>query len=190
MKAYAVLLRGINVGGKNKMPMAGLKKLLEGLGFSDVKTYIASGNAVLRSDKSPSQVKAAIEKALPQAFKLDAELIKVLVLSHGEIRSMIAERPKGFGDEPTKHHSDAIFLIGLKPAEALAVFSPREGVDKVWGGKGLIYSQRLSAKRTQSRLGKIMGTPAYQSMTIRNWRTTTTLLEMLDALMSPKKKTP
>ena len=56
--------------------------------------------------------------------------------------------------------------------EAMAVFDPREGVDRVWPGRGVIYSQRLSAQRTKSRLSKIIGTEAYASMTIRSWATT------------------
>jgi uncharacterized protein (DUF1697 family) len=61
----------------------------------------------------------------------------------------------------------------------MQVFSPREGVDSVWPGEGVIYSQRLSAERTKSRLGKIVGTPAYYNMTIRSWNTTTKLLELV-----------
>ncbi|MFL5683324.1 MAG: DUF1697 domain-containing protein, partial [Chloroflexota bacterium] len=57
---------------------------------------------------------------------------------------------------------------------------PRPGVDAVWPGNGVIYSQRLSAERTKSRLGKIVGTPAYKSMTIRSWQTTMALLERMD----------
>lgn len=51
MKSYIVLLRGINVGGKNKVSMAALKLCLEGLGFVNVTTYIASGNVLLDTDK-------------------------------------------------------------------------------------------------------------------------------------------
>ena len=54
-------------------------------------------------------------------------------------------------------------------------------VDEVWPGKGVIYSQRLSAQRTKSRLAKIVGTPAYKSMTIRSWATTLALLERMEA---------
>ena len=49
--SYLVLLRGINVGGKNKVSMAELKKCLEELEFSDVSTFIVSGNVVLTSDR-------------------------------------------------------------------------------------------------------------------------------------------
>ncbi len=61
-KPYLVLLRGINVGGKNRVPMAALRTLLEGMGYSKVSTYIASGNVLLESDKRPAAIKAQIER--------------------------------------------------------------------------------------------------------------------------------
>jgi hypothetical protein len=82
------------------------------------------------------------------------------VLSRAELEAVVKRRPKGFGDEPGKFHSDAVFLMGIDIDEAMAVFSPRDGVDTVWAGKGVIYHQRLSAQRTKSRLNRIVGTPA------------------------------
>lgn len=180
MNDYVVLLRGINVGGNNIVSMASLKTCLEDSGFSKVVTYIASGNVILESEKSAEKIKSEIEKTLPKKFKLNSDLIKVLVLSHAQLKRVIDKRPKGFGDAPEKYHSDAIFLMDIDTKEALKVFKPNEDVDKIWVGDGVIYSQRLSAKRTQSRLSKIIGTPAYKSMTIRNWNTTTKLLNMLE----------
>jgi uncharacterized protein (DUF1697 family) len=179
MNTYVILLRGINVGGKNNVPMAGLKTCLEELGFSNVSTYIASGNVILDSDKPADEAKAQIEKALPASFKLHSELIKVLVLTRDQLQAVVANKPAGFGEQPETYHSDAIFLMGIDAAQAIAAFNPREGVDKVWPGDGVIYSQRLSAQRTKSRLNKIMASPVYKSMTIRNWNTTTKLLELL-----------
>jgi len=160
--------------------MADLRKCLQTLKFTDVATYIASGNVIVRSDKHANEIKAQIEEALPRSFRLDDELIKVLVLSRDQLNSVISNRPDGFGESPDKYHSDSVFLMDIAPEEALAVFAPREGVDRIWAGDGVIYSQRLSARRTESRLSKIVGTPAYRSMTIRNWSTTTKLLELLD----------
>ncbi len=179
MKPYLILIRGINVGGKNKLPMAGLRKCLTELGFSDVSTYIASGNVLLKSSKSSDKIKAEIEAALPKHFKLDSKLVKVLVLTRAQLKAVIDNKPKDFGDEPQKYHSDVIFLIDITAKEAMKVFNPKEGVDTIWPGKGVIYSARLSALRTKSRLSKIVGTPAYQSMTIRNWNTTTKLLNLM-----------
>lgn len=179
MTRYLVLLRGINVGGKNKVPMAPLRRLLEELGYSDVSTYIASGNVLLRSDQPAREVKQRIEDALPRAFHLDSAIVSVLILTHAQLQTVVEGRPKGFGDSPDTYHSDAIFLIGIGAAKAMEAFDPRPGVDTVWPGKGVIYSQRLSAERTKSRLNKVMGSPAYRSMTIRNWNTTVALLERM-----------
>jgi uncharacterized protein (DUF1697 family) len=179
MNTYAALIRGINVGGKNAVPMAGLKTCLEELGFSDVSTYIASGNVILTSDSPAGVVRALIEGALPACFSLDSELVKVLVLTPDQLQAVIDNKPEGFGEQPETYHSDAIFLIDMDSAQAMPVFAPREGIDRVWAGDGVIYSQRLSSLRSKSRLSRIVGTPAYQSMTIRNWNTTTRLLELM-----------
>jgi uncharacterized protein (DUF1697 family) len=184
LTSYLVLLRGINVGGKNKVPMAPLRALLEGLGHSDVSTYIASGNVLLRSDQSASEMKKAIEEALPKTFRLDSELIAVRVLTLAELQRIVDEKPKGFGDHPDEYHSDAIFLMDIDAANAMKAFDPRPGVDTVWAGEGVIYSQRLSAQRTKSRLNKVMSSPAYKSMTIRSWTTTLTLLDLLSRAAS------
>ena len=179
MTSYLVLLRGINVGGKNKVPMAELRKVLEDAGFSNVSTYIASGNVFLDSDLGASNVADKIEAALPKAFKLDSSIVRVAVLTKAQLEAVVRNRPKGFGAEPTKYHSDAIFLMGITAKDAMTAFDPRKGVDQVWPGTGVIYSQRLSAQRTKSRLSKIASSPHYKSMTIRNWATTTKLLELL-----------
>lgn len=173
-------MRGINVGGKNKVSMSELRKCLEQLGASNVSTYIASGNILLDSNKRPSEIKTQIEEVLPKTFKLDSELIKVLVLTKKQLKEVVENKPKGFGDQPEKYHSDAIFLMDIDVNQAMLVFNPREGVDKIWPGKGVVYSQRLSAMRTKSRLSKIMMTPLYKSMTIRSWNTTTKLLRILE----------
>ena len=179
MNTYIILLRGINVGGKNTVSMASLRKCLEEQGFSNVSTYIASGNVILRTDKTENEVKKLVEKVLPENFKLENGFIKVLVLTCEQLQSIIDNKPNGFGDHPDKYHSDVIFLLDIDSAQATTAFSPREGVDQIWAGNGVIYSQRLSSQRTKSRLNKIMETPFYKSMTIRNWNTTTKLLEIL-----------
>lgn len=182
METYVVLLRGINVGGKNKIPMAQLKTCLETEGFTDVTTYIQSGNVLLRSKLDAQATADKIEAMVSHEFKLDSGNIKVLALSRSQLQAVVDKSPKGFGDNPDEYYSDAIFLIGIGIDEVMPLFSPREGVDMVWPGDGVVYSQRLGALRTKSRLSKIIGTPAYKSMTIRSWGTTTKLLALLKAM--------
>jgi len=178
---FVALLRGINVGGKNNVPMTQLKSCFEELGYEKVRTYIASGNVIFESNKSAAKLAEEIQETLPKKFKLDSEQIKILVLSRDHLKKVINQAPKGFGTEPGKYHSDAIFLMGIPSAEAVKIFNPREGVDKVWQGDLAIYSQRLSALRTKSRLNRIMSSPLYKQMTIRSWATTVKLLELMNA---------
>ena len=172
-------MRGINVGGKNKVPMAGLRACLQERGYSNVTTYIASDNVILESDKSPDGIKAEIETAVLKSFRVDNELIKVLVLSRNQFQAIVDNKPEGFGEQPEKYLSDVIFLMNVDSTQAIDVFDPREGIDQVWAGSGVIYSQRLGSQRLKSGLNKIVGTPVFQSMTIRNWNTTTKLCEAL-----------
>jgi uncharacterized protein (DUF1697 family) len=176
---YLVLLRGINVGGRNKLPMAALKTLLTDLGFENVSTYIQSGNAIVRSPLKSPEVATAIEEGIAKAFKFDSDLIKVLAISSRQLQAMIDDRPKGFGDQPSKFHSDAIFMMDITVKEAMTAFSPKEGVDTLWPGKGIIYHQRLSAERTKTRLNRMMSSPLYLSMTMRSWGTTLKLMDLL-----------
>lgn len=176
---YVALLRGINVGGKNKIAMSELKTCFEKLDLTNVKTYINSGNVVFESNKNAKDIARQVETSLPTLFKLDSDLIKVHILSQQELLAIIEKAPKGFGAQPDTYHSDAILLMDITPEEALVVFSPKEGVDMIWPGNGVIYSQRLSAQRTRSRLGKIIGTVPYKSMTIRSWGTMLKLASLL-----------
>lgn len=178
---YLCLIRGINVGGNNRVPMAELKACLEEVGYQNVRTYIASGNVIFESDKSAQDLTNEIQQLLPKKFKLSSDLVKVLILTHDQLKDVVDQAPKSFGTEPNKYHSDAIFLIGVSADDAIKVFDPRVGVDEVWPGNGVIYSQRLSELRTKSRLSKIMISPLYKSMTIRNWNTTTKLLELMNS---------
>jgi len=162
--------------------MAGLKRCLEEDGCKNVLTYIQSGNVILQSDLDAKTLGPKIETMLTQKFKLDSDLIKVLVLTEKQLQAVVDKKPKGFGDQPDKYYSDAIFLMGIGIDEAMSVFSPREGVDRVWPGDGVVYSERLGAMRVKSRLNRIVGTVPYKSMTIRSWNTTTKLLEILKQL--------
>jgi uncharacterized protein (DUF1697 family) len=182
LTTYLILFRGINVGGKNKVPMVELRALLTDLGFRNVRTYIQSGNAILQSELKAETIARSIEEAMPGRFALDTSVIRVLVLSRTELAAAIDNRPKGFGDHPDRYHSDAIFLMGVDAAEVMPAFSPKEGVDVVWPGDGLVYSQRLSAQRTKSRLNRVMSSPLYKSMTIRSWQTTSALMDIVKAV--------
>ncbi|HKG55469.1 MAG TPA: DUF1697 domain-containing protein [Anaerolineales bacterium] len=182
MNAYVALLRGINVGGKNLIKMIDLKLCLEDVGFKDVHTYIQSGN-VLFSAAGSDQVKLTkeIEDALSKTFNYES---RVVVRSRKQMKDIVTHAPKGFGSDPATYRYDVIFLKEpLSAAKAMKSVATKEGVDQAFAGKGVLYFSRLSSRATQSKLARIITLPMYQSMTIRNWNTTTKLLSMLETIV-------
>lgn len=177
-KRYVALLRGINVGGRNKVPMADLRAAFEAGGYRDVSTYIASGNVLFSADASRETLEDEIEPLLEQHLGIP---LVVVVRSHQQVRNVVRNAPDGFGDQPDRYHSDAVFLKHpLTSRQAMRVVELRDGVDQAWAGNGVLYFARLSERRSQSKMSKIAGTPEYQLMTIRSWTTTTKLLALLD----------
>jgi uncharacterized protein (DUF1697 family) len=180
---YAALLRGINVGGRNPVPMVELREVFTTAGFTDVSTYIQSGNVLFSAARPGAGLEGHIEEVLEQRFGVP---IVVVVRSLRQLRSVVGSAPPGFGERPEEYHSDAIFLKApLTPAKAMKVVRLRDEVDQAWAGTGVLYFARLSERRTQSKLSRIMGTPEYQLMTIRSWSTTTRLLALLDGGAPP-----
>lgn len=177
---YALLLRGVNVGGKNKIAMSDLRDCLEKLGFSEVSTLLNSGNAVFTSgEQDTKQLASQIEKVLIDDFEFDSELIRVLILSKEQLKKVIASAPKGFGEQPETYHSDVAFLIEGSAAQVLNEFVCNPEVDTVWAGESAVFYQRLSSQRVKSRLSKIIGKPIYKLLTIRTWNTVNKLYQRM-----------
>ena len=175
---WLALLRGINVGGRNVIRMAELRKCFEANGFRDVVTYIQSGNVIFRSASSGSgALTARIEGMLAAAFDYRA---KVTLRSREQMRAVIEGAPAGFGTQPDVYRCDVLFLMPpLTAADAMEHVRIRSGVDEAWAGEGVLYFSRLIARASRSHLSRLASMPVYQSMTIRNWRTTTRLLQLM-----------
>lgn len=173
---YVALLRGINVGGNNKIAMKELAEAFRTGGYADVSTYINSGNVLFSADTRPEP--EALEKVISDAFGLD---IAVLVRSHDEIAKVVAKAPKELDDPDVR--PDVWFLRdGLSAKDALAGMpEPHPEVDRLWAGPGVLYSTRVAALATRSRITKVVGTKLYKEMSLRNWNTTRKLLALLDA---------
>ncbi|MBI4931314.1 MAG: DUF1697 domain-containing protein [Bacteroidetes bacterium] len=176
---YLALLRGVNVGGNNIIKMSDLKACFENMGFTDVATYIQSGNVLFQSDeKEKTKLTNKIEKVLSEKFHYRS---RIVVVSHKQLKKVVDEAPRRFGKDADNYRYDVIFLKEpLSPNEAMKNVSAKEGVDTACAGKYVLYFSRLISKASQSRLIKIITLPVYQNMTIRNWNTTTKLLELME----------
>jgi uncharacterized protein (DUF1697 family) len=180
MARYVALLRGINVGGKNPIPMPALKAAFEEHGFEDVRTHIQSGNVMFSTGTSKqAELTRRVERMLSAAFPYEAS---VVLRSRSQMRAIVERAPKGFGAQPARYRYDVIFLKPPLTARTVVGSVPtNEEVDRIWAGTGVVYFSRLTSRAAQSRLPRVISMPNYQSMTIRNRNTTTKLTELVDA---------
>jgi len=184
MKRYVVLMRGINVGGKNKIPMRELKSYLEQHGFEDVITYINSGNVIVRSKLDAKTIGTQIEELLVKNFRLDSSIIRVVALDHEAFKRVVSDAPKEFGEDNTLYRYYILFLMGISSDEAMREISVHEGIDMAWQGKDVIYYRLPGVGQrdaTRSHLNKITQKPhIYHAVTMRNWNTTQRILALLE----------
>lgn len=176
MTRYVALLRKLNVGGQNIIKMDALRECFERAGFTDVVTYIQSGNVVFGSSiRGSAQLLRTIEDALAERFGYRANAV---VRSQRQMQDIVDSAPAGFGRADTR--CDVLFLRPpLTAKAALAEVPARAGVDRTFAGPGVVYCSRLAALATKSHLSKLVALPIYQQMTIRNWNTTTKLLALM-----------
>jgi len=175
---YLALLRGINVGGNNIIKMVDLKACFESIGFEDVVTYIQSGNVLFKSNELDiAKLTSKVEVALSKRFNYQS---KVVIVSQDRLEFIVKNAPIGFGQSPDEHRYDVIFIKEpLTVDEAFKNIKIKEGVDNAFKGSDVLYTSKLISRATQSHLTKLISMPMYQNMTIRNWNTSTKLLELM-----------
>lgn len=132
MPTYIALLRAVNVGGTGKLPMPELRAMCEALGFTNVRTYIASGNVVFDSRLAAASVKKRLEQSL-EAYA--GKPVGVLLRNAEEMAAVLADNP--FADAPPER-TVAIFLDAAPPADALDKLSGH-GTEQLAPGKREIY---------------------------------------------------
>jgi uncharacterized protein (DUF1697 family) len=176
---YLALLRGINVGGNNIIKMTDLKACFETMGFTDVITFIQSGNVLFKSaEKDQAKLTKKVEKTLSESFNYKS---LVVLTTYDQLETIVKKAPKGYGEKPDEYRYDVLFLKEpLTSEEAIKTIKEREGVDHAYAGKGVLYFSRLISKAGQSYLSKVISLPIYQHMTVRNWNTTTKLFELMN----------
>jgi uncharacterized protein (DUF1697 family) len=175
---YLALLRGINVGGNNIIKMDDLRHAFESMGFFEVKTYIQSGNVIFgSSETNQAKLTEIIEAKLSEMFLCS---MSVVILTEEELKLIINQAPKGFGEMKEQYRYDVWFLKPqLISEEVRKQVRLREGVDQITTGKNVIYASRLINEASKSLLIKINQSSLYQNMTVRNWNTTKKLSELI-----------
>ncbi len=173
---YVAFLRGINVGGKNKIKMETLREVCGSLGFENVKTYINSGNVIFEMMKSDDRKLAVtIENAIEKEFALK---IKVIMRTVSEIKDIIANNPFAgqFENDKDLH---VLFLDEELPDEKRRILLSNNNENEMFavGNREIFSLLRVSV--LDSLLSKdYIGKKLKVSATARNWRTVNKITEM------------
>jgi uncharacterized protein (DUF1697 family) len=176
---YAALLRGINVGGKNKVDMAELRAVFEDAGMRSVRTYINSGNVVFASRaRNRARLAGRLEQAIAARFGFD---VKVLVRDLDSMRAVVGALPPDWVNDKTMK-CDVLFLWDEADGpDVLDKLSVKPEIDDVRYVPGAVIWRVDRDNVTRSGLMNVVGSPPYQQMTIRNCNTARKLLELMDA---------
>lgn len=177
---YVALLRGINVGGKNKVDMKTLKQAFEEAGMYSVITYINSGNIVFAGNShSKEQLAPILEQAIYSRFGLQ---IKVLVYAEKEFRQIAEAIPENWtNDQQMK--SDVLFLWeDVDKETVLGQLTIKPEIDRVRYVPGAILWSVDKDKVARSGLLKIAGSKLYQRVTVRNVNTVRKILGLLQKM--------
>lgn len=186
MTVYTVLLRGINVGGKNIIRMADLKTALETIGLIDVKTYIQSGNILFESDEDEKTLKTIIEQLIHEKFGLS---VKVVLRTAAELMNIIKSCPFSTDEisaAESVNNSESLYvaLLDKRPAD--------ENIEKLYSFKTdddkctiinreayLLFKHSIIKSRLANNLQKLE-----VPLTVRNWKTIIKLVSLADTSQS------
>ena len=172
MQTWVALLRAVNLGARNRVPMERLRELLAAEGCDEVRTYIASGNAVFASGVPRAELARRLERAIHREFGVDTPVVLRMA---GEMAEVVERHP--FGDDSS--HTHVAFLAETPTsARAKALASLEIAPDRVelrgqnlyWHLPNGVQGAQVSAARLEKELAV--------AATVRNWRTVTRLAEM------------
>lgn len=177
MTRHVALLRAINLGARNRIGMPPLRESLHAAGYTDVRTYLQSGNVVLTSEEEPESLATSLHELVREEFGFD---IDVVVRSRDELADIVARDPFGdLADDP-KRYQVSLLTAAPDPRGAEHVANADVAPERVvisgreiyaWHPHGLQRS-KLAAMLTPRRLGTVV--------TARNWTTVTALLDMAE----------
>lgn len=172
MTTYAVLLRGVNVGRHNRISMPDLRRVLEGLGGTDVRTYVQSGNAVLRWPGTPPSLEQQVAAALEAELGLR---VPVMVRTAAELDAVVAGNPWADEDLDPKRFQVAFLSGPPDPARLAAVDHEALLPERLAAGDRVLYLWHAEgvqrSKLERVRLGDVEATS-------RNWTTVTALRDL------------
>lgn len=179
---YVALLRGINVGGKNKLDMKQLKGTFEQAGMQKVVTYIHSGNIIFADHQERSNAHTELAELLEQAIAADFGLhIKVLVRNLEEMHKLMQALPSDWTNND-QAKSDVLFLWDeINDVDVLEKIPLKSGIGEIIYVPGALLYSVSREEASRSGMNKLVGSKMYSYMTVRNVNTTRKIYALMQA---------
>lgn len=179
MNKYIALLRGINISGKNKVPMAELKNEFERLGYEDVSTYLNSGNVIFKSSINDKvTISECIHKMVEDKFGIS---VPIYIIKSSELEELLANQPSWWGTGDKAIYDNIIFIISPYTYKDvyIAMGEPNEKLEKAEEYKNCIFwSYDLKNYRKTNWWAKTASTSISDFITIRTANTMRKILEI------------
>ncbi|HKG58553.1 MAG TPA: DUF1697 domain-containing protein [Pyrinomonadaceae bacterium] len=177
---FVALLRGVNVGGNNMISMSSLKKSFENIGFTDVVTYINSGNIIFKSKEADARkLESKIEKMLLKEYQLDS---RVVLRSFSEMEKLVKNLPRNWTDDRSWRYNVIFLRHSIDSEDILRELEVKKDIEEVVYHPGALLWRAQISELTRTNMLKLASRKMYQDMTIRNQNTTRKLYELMKKL--------
>ena len=174
---FVALLRGVNVGGNNMISMKSLKESFETIGFTDVSTYINSGNIIFQSTETdPRKLERKIEQMLSSDYQLGS---KVVVRSLSEMENLINALPRNWDGDSGLRYNVVFLRHAIDSEKVLAELLINSDIEEVLYRPGTLLWSLQASEATRSKFVKLSSRKIYQDMTVRNLNTTRKLYDLM-----------
>ena len=178
LNVFVALLRGVNVGGNNMISMSSLKKSFETLGFTQVTTYINSGNIVFQTKEGDARkLERKIEQMLSKDYKLDS---KVVVRSLAEMEKLVKSLPPTWNDDSRWRYNVIFLRHSIDSEEVIADLPVKADVDQITYRPGALLWSAPVSELARSYMAKLSSRKIFRDMTVRNLNTTRKLCELMN----------
>src|SRR5829696_1946752 len=174
---FVALLRGVNVGGNNMISMRSLKESFEHLGFTNVTTYINSGNIIFQSkEDDPRKLQRKIEQMLSIDYQLDS---KVVLRSLSEMEKLVKALPQDWGGDSDWRYNVMFLRHSIDSEKILSELPIKSDIEEVLYRPGAVLWSVEASESSRSKMVKLSTRKISQDMTVRNLNTTRKLYDLM-----------
>ena len=174
---FVALLRGVNVGGNNMISMKSLKASFEAMGFTNVSTYINSGNIIFQSkEDDPRKLEKKIEQMLSSDYQLES---KVVLRSLPEMEKLLKALPQNWGDNSDWRFNVIFLRHSIDSEKILDELPANSEIEEVLYRPGTLLWSVQASEANRSKFVKLSTRKSFKDMTVRNLNTTRKLYELM-----------